>query len=245
MRYLLLLPLFLLGACEPSLDPPKPAPPLTPEQTPPPNPSAERPIVQRLSFKLDSTASTGRIKTTLDPHRLAPRNSNALSPLRGSIDATLTTQPDGARSFTIDAIELATTKDARLQYSWTPLIGSIASLIKAGVLTISRHSIPGPIELDDDGSFSRPGSRFKVGGVASVEGRGLILKDQVGKSDEDLSIERTEPVHLKGSLKRIANRWRLYIAGATMRDSFNLDGNGTVLHLTFIANVEAICAVTN
>lgn len=203
-------------------------------------PPVRRTTVERLTFYLDTTSSSGHIQTTLDPHGLGPRTAHCRCPLEGTLSGELTSRPDGSRSLHLDHIELATTRDGHLSYDWSPLIGRIQSVIPSGSLKISRKTIPGPFQLDSRGQFQRAGARFTVDGIANVVASGLLLKKQVGEQETDLSIDQTDAIHLVGSLIRRDGSWVLHVPAAILRDQFTLDDNGSTLDLNFTASILAV-----
>lgn len=225
----------------------KQPPPVTTGNTGPSPPSlavgpppAGKIAVEHLQFEVDASRSTGLIATTLDPLHLGARHSKCRCPLRGTIDAKLTTSADGTKSLALESIDLATNANGHLKYDWTPLIGSIKGLIPTGILTIKDHTIPGPLVIDQRGTFRRAGYRFKVGGTCKVQGHGLLLKKRVGQSEEDLTIAKTEPVVLNGTLIRRAGEWILRIPSALMKDRFEIDDEGSTLDLAFTGNITAV-----
>ena len=203
-------------------------------------PAASGPRTERLHLLVDSSASTALIGITLDPMALAPRRSVCSCPLKGTVTGILKTSGLGTRTFTIEKIDLATAGDGRLEFDWTPLIGAIRALIPAGILTIRDHTMPHAMPLQQDGRFSHPKCRFRVGGTCQVQGRGLVLKKKVGQKEEDLTIARTEPVVLAGSLTHRENRWILVIPSTIMKDRFEIDEEGTILDLIFTGSITAV-----
>ncbi|MBL49766.1 MAG: hypothetical protein CMP28_12555 [Roseibacillus sp.] len=201
---------------------------------------ARPPRPQRLHMRVDSGISTGLIAIILDPGPLPPRRSTATCALNGSVTVTVTTGNDGTTTFKIESISLANANDGRLRFSWSPLIGSIRTLIPAGILTIRDHTVPASIPLRQDGRFSQPNCHFSVGGTCQVQGSGIILAKKVGRTVEDLTINKTEPVILAGSLSRRDGKWILHIPAATMKDRFNIDDDGTTLDLQFTGNITAV-----
>lgn len=207
----------------------------------PPAPAEKpRPKSRALHFIIDSAKSTGRIATTLDPHGLGPRESACTCPLKGTITATLSSNAKGHQILTLHSVDLATSADGHLLYNWTPLIGSIRSRIPTGILTIRDHTIPGPLRIDPRGAFSHPGYHFKVGGTCQVQGRGLLLRKQVGNTEEDLTIKKTEPVLLTGSLVQRESAWIFHVPAAILKDRFNIDDEGSTMDLHFTGNITAV-----
>ena len=219
---------------------PEPAPRKAKGHDPEPRWIPSEPQVQHLHMLIDSGSSTGLIALVLDPGPLNPRRAATTCALKGHIAATVTTFGNGKRSFTIERISLASASDGRLRFSWSPLVGSIRTLIPAGILTIKDHTLPPAIPVRRDGSFSQPDCHFRVGGTCQVRGSGIILAGKVGKTVEDLTIGKTEPVTLTGSLVRRKGRWILHIPAAIMTDRFEIDDDGTSLDLNFTGNITAI-----
>lgn len=207
---------------------------------PPVSVAVRKTTVERLSFRVDPSRSSGRIETTLDPYRLGPRSSQCECPLRGNVSAQLTSRPDGTRSLRLDRIKLVTTGDGRLSYDWSPLIGSVTSVIPSGRLAISRNTIPSPLRVDPHGRFEQPGCRFSVKGVTNVTARGLILKRKVGTQLADLSLDQTDAVKLAGSLIRRDGSWVLHVPAAVLTDRFELDDDGSTLDFSFTASITAV-----
>ena len=198
------------------------------------------PKAERLHLQVDSSASTALLAITLDPLRLAPRRSASRCPLKGTVTGTLKTSSTGTRSFTIEKIDLVTAGDSRLEFDWSPLIGTVKILIPSGILTIRDHTSPPEIPLQRNGRFSHPACLFRVGGSCQVEGTGLILKKKVGKMEGDLTIDQTDPVALTGSLSRQDGRWILSMPSTVMKDRFEVDEDGTVLDLIFTGRISAV-----
>ncbi len=208
---------------------------LTPHAT-----SRSVPRAERLHLQVDSSASTALLAITLDPLRLAPRRSASSCPLKGTVTGTLKTSSTGTRSFTIEKIDLVTAGDSRLEFDWSPLIGTVKILIPSGILTIRDHTSPPAIPLQWNGRFSHPEGRFQVGGSCQVEGTGLILKKKVGKMEKDLTIDQTEPVALTGSISHRKGRWILSMPSTVMKDRFEVDEDGTILDLIFTGRISAV-----
>jgi hypothetical protein len=240
-----LYPAFALVGCHAFRPKPPPAPNTTgpfalgplaaPHQV-----TLRRNTVERLEFHLDSSRSSGLIATTLDPLHLGARHSRSRCPLQGTITAKLTTSPDGTRSLALDSINLATSTNTHLKYDWTHLIGSIRGIIPSGILTIKHHTFSGPLKIDSRGAFRRPGYRFKVGGVCRIQGHGLLLKKLVGQSEESLTIAKTKPVVLDGTLVRRAGKWILEIPATVLKERFELDPKGSTLDLVFTGKITAV-----
>ncbi|MFP6882907.1 MAG: hypothetical protein VCA40_00635 [Roseibacillus sp.] len=203
-------------------------------------PAAPGPRTERLHFRVDSNASTAFIGITLDPMVLAPRRSAFSCPLKGTVTGILKTSGLGTRTFTIEKIDLATAGEGRLEFDWTPLIGVIKILIPAGILTIRDHTMPRVMPLQQNGRFSHSKCRFRVGGTCQVQGSGLVLKKKVGQMEKDLAIDQTEPVVLAGSLTYRGNKWSLDIPSTVMKDSFEIDEEGTILDLIFTGSITAV-----
>ena len=195
------------------------------------------PRSEQLTFMVDSSISTGVIDLALDHESLAPRRSVCECPLGGTITATLRTSNTGARTLTIERVELVTAGKGELEFAWSPLIGTIRMVIPSGLLTITDKSPDPVIPLSMDGSFSHPDYRFYVGGTGQLETTGLLLKKQIGNSETDLTIEETEPVTLSGMLTREEGRWHLDLPDTIMRDSFEVDEEGATLNLIFTGNI--------
>ena len=198
------------------------------------------PRTERLQMRIDSESSSALITIVLSPGPLTPRRSTATCALKGSVTGTVTTRSDGVRTFTIEQIDLANANDGRLRFSWSPLIGSIRTLIPAGILTIRDHTVPSSIPLQQDGRFSQTACHFRVGGTCEVQGSGILLAKKVGKTVEDLTIRKTEPVTLSGSLIHQDAKWILHIPAAIMKDRFEIDDDGTSLDLLFTGNITAV-----
>ena len=198
------------------------------------------PRTERLHLQVDSSASTALIAITLDPLRLAARRSASSCPLKGTVTGTLRISHTGTRSFMIKKIDLVTAVDSQLEFDWSPLIGTVKILIPAGILTIRDHTIPHAIPLRRDGGFSHPECRFQVGGSCQVEGTGLVLRKKVGKMEEDLTIDQTDPVALAGSLTRREGQWILNIPSTVMKDRFEVDEEGTIMDLIFTGSISAV-----
>lgn len=249
MRSLLLItflyPVISLVGCHAFRPKPPPAPTTTGSFAPN-HPAAQdrvalkRSTVERLEFHLDSSESSGLIATTLDPLHLGARHSRSRCPLQGTITAKLTTSPDGTRSLALHSIDLATSTKAHLKYDWTPLIGSIRGIIPSGILTIKHHTFSGPLIIDSRGAFRRHGFRFKIGGICRIQGHGLLLKKLVGQSEESLTIAKTKPVVLDGTLVRRAGKWILKIPSAVLNERFELDSKGSTLDLVFTGKITAV-----
>ncbi|MBP36210.1 MAG: hypothetical protein CMP31_11400 [Roseibacillus sp.] len=245
-RAIAAIPLFLalpgchLFVAQPAVPPRDLASPPLPVRSNHPTPHAPGPRTERLHFRVDSSASTALISLTLDPMALASRRSTCSCPLKGTVTGTLNTSGLGTRTFTIEKIDLATAGDGRLEFDWTPLIGAIRILIPAGILTIRDHTMPRAMPLQQDGRFSHSKCRFRVGGTCQVQGSGLVLRKKVGQTEKDLTVARTEPVVLAGSLTHRENRWILDIPSAVMKDRFEVDEEGTILDLIFTGSITAV-----
>ena len=197
------------------------------------------PSVSRLEFQIDSSVSTGTIDLALDHDSLAPRRSVCECPLKGSITATLQTSESGVRTLTLEKVELVTAGEGKLEFAWSPIIGTVRMLIPEGLLKISNKSPDPVMQLGEGGEFSHPGYTFQVNGTGQVETTGLVLRKKIGDTETDLTIEETEPVTLSGTLRREENRWHLDLPGTVMKDSFEIDEEGTALNLIFTGNIAS------
>ena len=197
------------------------------------------PSVTRLEFEIDSSRSTGTIDLSLDHDSLAPRRSVCECPLKGTITATLKTLESGARTLIFDKVELVTAGKGNLEFAWSPIIGTVRMLIPEGLLKISNKSQDLVIQLGEDGEFSHPGYRFTVEGTGQVEATGLVLRKKIGDTETDLTIDETEPAILQGSLRREENRWHLDLPATVMKDSFEIDEEGTTLDLIFTGKIAS------
>lgn len=228
---------FSVSACH--FTPPPPAP-VEPASVDLEKVAVKKTTTKRLTFTLDAEKSNGLIATVLDPHGLGPRSSDYTCSLRGTVTGRLTSRTDGSRSLSIDFVKLATSEDGHFFYNWTPVIGSIKSIIPSGRLIISRHTIPRLITVDATGRFQQGGCKFTVDGITDVVARGLILKKKVGNRQADLSIDETSAINLVGSLIRRDGSWILHIPAAILKDRFDIDDNGSTLDLNFTANITAV-----
>lgn len=243
MSLLLTLPGCHLFVTPAASTPPDPAAQSLPTQSDyPARHAASRsvPGTERLHFQVDSSSSTALIAITLDPLRLAARRSASSCPLKGTVTGMLRVSHTGARSFTIEKVDLVTTGDIQLEFDWSPLIGTVKILIPAGILTIRNRTIPHALPLRRDGGFSHPKCRFQVGGSCQVEGTGLVLRKKVGKMEEDLTIDQTDPVALAGSLTRREGQWILNIPSTVMKNRFEVDEEGTIMDLIFTGRIFAV-----
>ena len=161
-------------------------------------------------------------------------------PLKGSISATLRTSESGVRTLTLEKVELVTAGEGKLEFAWSPIIGTVRMLIPEGLLKISNKSPDPVMQLGEGGEFSHPGYTFQVNGTGQVETTGLVLRQKIGDTETDLTIEETEPVTLAGTLRREENRWHLDLPGTVMTDSFEIDEEGTALNLIFTGNIASV-----
>ena len=197
------------------------------------------PSVTHLEFQIDSSRSTGTIDLALDHDSLAPRRSVCECPLKGTITATLKTLESGARTLTLEKVELVTAGEGNLEFAWSPIIGTVKMLIPEGQLKITTESQDLVIQLGEDGEFSRPGYRFTVDGTGKVEATGLVLRKKIGNTETDLTIDETEPAILEGMLRKEENRWHLDLPATVMKDSFEIDEEGTTLNLFFTGRIAS------
>ncbi len=195
------------------------------------------PSVQHLEFQIDSSISTGTIDLALDHDSLAPRRSVCECPLKGTIVAKLQTSASGVQTLTLEKIELVTAGEGKLEFVWSPIIGTVRMLIPEGQLKISSKSSDSVIQLSEGGRFSHPGYHFQVDGTGQVEATGLVLRKKIGDTETDLTIEETEAVTLAGTLRRKDSSWHLELPGTVMKDSFEIDEEGTTLDLIFTGNI--------
>lgn len=195
------------------------------------------PSIKRLEFQIDSSTSTGTIDLALDHDSLAPRRSVCESPLKGAIVAMLQTSASGVRTLTLEKFELVTAGEGELEFAWSPIIGTVKMLIPEGQLKISNKSPGSVIQLSEGGRFSHPGYHFQVDGTGQVEATGLVLRKKIGDTETDLTIEETEPVTLAGTLRWKDRSWHLELPATIMKDSFEIDEEGTTLNLIFTGNI--------
>lgn len=194
-------------------------------------------------FTVDNTRSQGKIDLSLDPKGslLGAKPAQDTAPLSGKILVTVTTHANGKRSIKLKDVKLSNTVKMLMPFKWSRLVGNIAVNIPVNVLKISKHSFPHTSPLGKGGTFHIPHNFFTVGGQAKVQGSGLVLSRAVGKRNIDLTIKKTEPVQLTGTLTVNQGIATLHIPNAVMRDEFDLEGS--LLKLTFTGNITAQATV--
>lgn len=210
-----------------------PAPVLSPDKSKP------EPKETTWTFAVDSTRTKGKIDLSLDPKGslLGAKPAQDTSPLAGKIHVLITAMPDGSRCISFQDLALTNTEKMHMPFSWSRLIGKITVNIPAKILKITKHTFAPRCAIEKDGTFRIPRNFFTVGGQAAVTGSGLVLKKAVGKRDVDLTIRKTEPVHLSGKLIVNNGTAILRIPSAVMHDLFDLEG--TMLKLTFTGDITA------
>lgn len=208
-----------------------------------PAPVPAKPGVSHWVFKVDEAQSKGLINLSLDPKGplLGAKPASGTSALRGEIHADVTTFPDGTRRLKITRVSLTNTRLLDMPFRWSRLVGRIGVSIPRHVLGIRHHTIPAHSVGMDGEDFSIRSCHFSVGGTARVSGTGLVLGKAVGNRAVDLTIRKTEPVVLRGSVDIAGNTATLKIPAAVMRDQFDLEGS--LLKLQFTGQVTARAVV--
>lgn len=223
-------------------DPPTPSVNLTvvPPVASPPPPAAPpvAPVTRTLVFKVDTQRSTGTIDLAMDPKGslLGLRKTRGTAPLKGKITVKLTEGSSTQKQqITILDIQLTNSAAYDMDFSWGALVGSMNVHIAKGVLRIIPNDLSPTSLIESQGLFSLPNSYFTVLGHSQVKGTGLVLTKAVGNKKVNLTMKKTEPVTLKGSITIADGKATLHIPRAVLRDQFDLDG--TALGLIFTADI--------
>lgn len=190
-------------------------------------------------FNVDSNRTHGKIDLSLDPKGslLGAKPARDSAPLSGQVIVTVKPRSDGTNSIQFNRVNLTNTAKLLMPFKWSRFLGKINVNIPAGVLKITGHSFPNQTIIGKNGTFSIPRNFFTVGGQARVLGSGLVLGKAVGQRKVNLTIKKTEPVILTGSLITKNGNATLRIPAAVMRDQFDL-GNAQ-LELTFTGDIVA------
>jgi len=222
-----------------------PTPPTQPQITPTvssPSPSAPPllPTSRTLVFSVDSQLTTGTIDLAMNPKgaMLGTRQTSGTAPLSGKVVVKITEDPStGKKEMSIQDIRLTNTKAYNMNFSWGALVGSMSVNIAKGVLRILPNEMNRTSILEPNQPFTLPQSYFTVLGHSQVRGKGLVLAKAVGNKKVNLTMKKTEPVTLRGTITTKAGVTTLRIPQAVLRDHFDLDG--TQLGLVFTADITA------
>ncbi|MGB0774226.1 MAG: hypothetical protein ACPG32_02235 [Akkermansiaceae bacterium] len=214
-----------------------PAPEVIPAPLDPSLPAPSQ--TQTWVLRLNPNKSTGKLDLTLDPNRalVGERAARSHTPLQGTV--TLKVQPlrDGRLRFSLTKIHLTNQNAMNMHFQWAGLIGSIQVSIPPKVLKISHHSSSQQGIVSVNQRFSTARNYFTVGGTARVSGRGPVMSRGVGARNVDLTIRKTEPVTLTGTLSVRNGIATLHIPRAVMKDKFDMEG--TDLGMVFTGEIFA------
>ena len=203
-------------------------------------PEVKLPITKILEFDVDPARTTGRISLAIDPKGsvLGVRKAHADAPLKGTMKVKLIEDPNtGKTTMAILDMHLTNTRAYDMNFAWGGLVGSMNVNIATGVLKIVPNDFSSTGILGTDKKFNLPRCYFTVLGHSQVKGKGLVLKKAVGNKKVNLTMKKTEPVDLKGSIDIQNGTGTLHIPSAVLRDHFDLDG--TQLDLVFTADITA------
>ena len=198
------------------------------------------PTTRTLEFTVDTERTTGTIDLSLDPkgNLLDLRKARGIAPLKGRVIVKITEDPNTQkRKISIQDISLTNTTAYDMDFTWGALVGNININIPKGVLRIIPNELTGTSLIDPQHTFILPQSYFTVLGHSQVKGSGLVLAKAVENKKANLTMKKTEPVTLQGSIKMEGSKATLHIPRAVLRDQFDLDG--TQLGLIFTADITA------
>jgi len=198
------------------------------------------PITRVIEFDVDAQHTTGIIDLVMDPKgsALGLRKTRGTSPLEGTIKMQITEDPNtGKREVSIQDMNLTNTRVYDMDFIWNALVGKINMNIAPGVLEIIPNDFSSTGTLGEDKKFTLPDCYFTVLGHSRVKGSGLVLKKAVGDKQVNITMQKTEPVNLQGTIEMNKGSAILRIPNAVLRKQFDLDG--TQLGLVFTADITA------
>ncbi len=198
------------------------------------------PTTKTVEFTIDTTRSTGTIDLSIDPKGglLGSRKAHDTAALKGKVIVRI--QEDrstGKQQISLQDIRLTNIKGYDMDFTWGALVGNINVRIARNVLQIIPNHLSHTSLLSAQDTFVLPQSYFSVLGYSQVKGSGLVLTKAVGNKKVNLTMKKTEPVTLRGTIKMIGNQAILHIPRAVLHDQFDLDG--TQLGLVFTADITA------
>lgn len=199
---------------------------------------------QTWEFTVNPKLTTGTIDLAMDPKgaMLGTRTARDVAALKGKVIVSITEHPvTGERQIAIKDMLLTNTAAYQMDFAWGALVGSISVHIPARVLRILPNQMDQACALESNKLFSLPQSYFTVLGHSHTRGHGLVLSRAVGNKKVDLTMKKTEPVALSGTVKVNNGTATLHVPRAVLRDRFDLDG--TKLDLVFTADITATAIV--